>query len=439
MSSEWSRVQLGSLIKHKKGFAFKSKDYLDKGIPVIRVSNFTEDSISDKNLKYVSKEIAAANGDVELCQDDIVIATVGSWPNNPESVVGRTICVPSWAKKALMNQNSVIIRAKSMSEIDQKFIYYQLKGEKFSQHVISKAQGSANQASITLESIFSYELSWPLEDERKAVVEVLSGFDKRITLHRQMNVTLEAIAQSLFKSWFIDFDPVRAKAEGRLAEGIDAKTAALFPDAFEETELGSVPHGWCITTLDNAYEINPARRLKKGERSAFLDMANVPVRGHHPEVIFYRKVGSGSKFINGDTLLARITPCLQNGKTAYVDFLSDNQVGWVSTEFVVLRPKLPLPLYHGYLLSRHNPFREFAIKSMSGTSGRQRIQNDVLGRYPVVVPSRNVAEKFGEIVTMIQQKITENSKQAKVLADLRDTLLPHLISGELQIPVERVT
>ena len=150
--------------------------------------------------------------------------------------------------------------------------------------------------------------------------------------------------------------------------------------------------------------------------------------------VIEREMGSGSKFINGDTLLARITPCLENGKTAFVDFLSDDQTGWGSTEFVVLRPKPPLPPYHGYLLSRHAAFREHAIQSMSGTSGRQRVQNDVLGRYPVVVPSDEVGAAFAELAGGIQQKIAVSHQQAQTLATLRDTLLPRLISGQLRLP-----
>ncbi|WP_019217199.1 restriction endonuclease subunit S [Legionella tunisiensis] len=210
---------------------------------------------------------------------------------------------------------------------------------------------------------------------------------------------------------------------------MDAETAALFPDSFEESILGLIPKGWHVTNLDDAYEINPIRKLKKGELAPYLDMSNVPTRGHHADKALLREMKSGTKFINGDTLLARITPCLENGKTAFVDFLDDNQIGWGSTEFVVLRPKEPIPPYHGYLLARHSAFREFAIQSMSGTSGRQRIQNNVLGRYSIVVPDYRVLEFFGSIVSSIQQKISLNSRQAKLLASQRNILLPKLISG----------
>ncbi|MGU5542568.1 hypothetical protein, partial [Aeromonas hydrophila] len=253
-------------------------------------------------------------------------------------------------------------------------------------------------------------------------------------LLRETNATLEAIAQALFKSWFVDFDPVHACARGEQPAGLAPEVAALFPDSFEESPLGLVPRGWSLSQLSEAYEINPTRKLKKGEMAPYLDMASVATSGHTVAGVADREMGSGTKFINGDTLLARITPCLENGKTAFVDFLSQEQTGWGSTEFVVLRPKAPLPAYHGYLLARHTAFREHAIQSMSGTSGRQRVQNDVLSRYLVTVPSEKVAMAFNDVISPLQQKITENHRQAQTLANLRDTLLPRLISGQLRLP-----
>ncbi len=259
---------------------------------------------------------------------------------------------------------------------------------------------------------------------------LLDAIDDRITLLRETNTTLEAIAQALFKSWFVDFDPVHAKMQGRAPEGMDETTAALFPDSFEESELGPVPKGWKLMPLDAAYEINPTRKLKKGETAPYLDMASVQTQGHSVSGVVQRELGSGTKFMNGDTLLARITPCLENGKTAFVDFLPTDQTGRGSTEFVVLRPKDPLPHYHAYLLARHPAFREHAIRSMSGTSGRQRIQNDVLSQFLVAVSNEPIAKAFSELVLAVQESIREGHHQAATLSELRDTSLPRLISGQ---------
>ena len=294
------------------------------------------------------------------------------------------------------------------------------------------SQTTRNQVPITQQRALRIVI--PPLSEQERIVSILSPLDDRIALLRETNTTHEAIAQALFKSWFVDFDPVRAKQEGREPEGMDADTAALFPDSFEESELGLVPKGWRATNLADAFEINPKRSLKKGSIAPYLDMASLATSGHCVEAPIQREIGSGTKFRNGDSLLARITPCLENGKSAFVDFLADDQIGWGSTEFLVLRPKAPFPEYFGYLLCRHSVFREYAIQSMSGTSGRQRVQNDVLGRYLLALPSNGVASAFAAVVQSIQQRITGNHQTIQTLTTLRDTLLPRLISGQLRLP-----
>ncbi len=309
-----------------------------------------------------------------------------------------------------------------------QFAYYLLK----TLDLAAFNSGSA-QPSLNRNYIYSIKLRVPPRIEQDTIAEFLSVLDDRVTLLRNTNATLEAIAQALFKSWFVDFDPVCAKQEGRTPEGMDEATAALFPDDFEESELGMVPRGWSLSKLSDVFDINPKRALSKGTIAPYLDMASLATSGHCVDAPIQREMGSGSKFRNGDTLLARITPCLENGKSAFVDFLAVDQIGWGSTEFLVLRPKAPLPEYLGYLLCRHPAFREFAIQSMSGTSGRQRIQNDVIGTFALAIPSAEVIAAFSDIVAVVQQKISSNHRTIQSLVVLRDTLLPRLISGELRL------
>ncbi len=158
--------------------------------------------------------------------------------------------------------------------------------------------------------------------------------------------------------------------------------------------------------------------------------------GHQPrERVALRAFGSRCKFENGDALLATVTPCLENGKSAFVDFLDSNEVGWGSTEFVVLRSKPVLPEYGAYLMARHEPFRQFAIQAMTGTSRRQRIELNRLIQYPVALSSgTSIAAAAGPTLRVLQARIAVNDEQAKVLSELRDTLLPRLISGKLRLP-----
>jgi type I restriction enzyme S subunit len=270
--------------------------------------------------------------------------------------------------------------------------------------------------------------------EQIGVANTLDAIEARIDLLRQSNTTLEAIAQALFKSWFVDFDPVHAKAEGREPEVMGAATAALFPSEFEESELGLIPKGWRAVVLRETLEINPRYTLRKGTLAPYLDMASVPTSGHVPTSPVEREFSSGTKFKNGDTLLARITPCLENGKTAHVDSLEADQIGWGSTEFIVLRPRSPLTPYFAYLLARQPEFRAFAIQSMTGTSGRQRIELGQLERFHLTIPDDRVAAAFGSFIEPMRNVIAANAERMVALAQLRDTLLPRLISGKLRLP-----
>ena len=217
--------KLGDHIEYVKGFAFKSKDYTETGIPVIRVSNFTDNSIDIKDVYHIPKERFSEFQKVNLIKDDIVIATVGSWPTNPSSVVGKTIRVPPEANNTLLNQNAVRIR--SLDKDEQLYFYYVLKDKSFSDYIISTAQGSANQASITLKSILDYDLpNIDSKEKRIKIGKTLATYDEKIQLNTQINQTLEQIAQALFKSWFIDFDPVRAKVQA-LSGGLSLEQAEL--------------------------------------------------------------------------------------------------------------------------------------------------------------------------------------------------------------------
>jgi type I restriction enzyme S subunit len=286
--------------------------------------------------------------------------------------------------------------------------------------------------SLRCADIPNFELRIPPLKEQQAIAHILGTLDDKIELNRRMNETLEAMARALFKSWFVDFDPVRAKAERR-DPGLPKHLADLFPVELEDSELGEFPRGWRWVPLPNAIEVNPNRTLNRGQVASYLDMANMPTNGHSPDVVTDREFSSGMRFINGDTLVARITPCLENGKTAYVDFLPKGQVGWGSTEFIVLRPKRPLPTEYAYCLARSPQFRDFAIQSMTGSSGRQRVPSDSLAQFQIALPSERVAVTFGNLVKPLFARAKAASEECRVLAALRDALLPKLISGELRI------
>lgn len=311
---------------------------------------------------------------------------------------------------------------------DPRFSFYFLKSLDFSRYNSGSAQPSLNR-----NFIYPIPVNIPPLAEQKAVATALGALDDKIELNRRMNATLESMAHALFQSWFVDFDPVRAKLNGRAPAGLNPAVADIFPASFQDSPLGPIPCGWSAQSLPDAIEVNPRRSLKGGTVAPYLDMKNLPTRGHCAEDVVAREFCSGTKFQNGDTLLARITPCLENGKTGFVDFLDDGQVGWGSTEYIVFAPKPPLPSQFGYLLARSDALRSYAIQNMTGTSGRQRVPSECFSRYMVAVPTPEVARRFGEVTAPLMTKIKANSQESRTLATLRDTLLPKLLSGELSV------
>lgn len=354
-----------------------------------------------------------------------------------EAPMGEVGMIPS-GLECCVGQRQVLLRPNP-DVVNGRFLLFALQSPQV-QHQIGWNEGTGSTVSnVRIPVLEALRIPTPSLETQNAIGAVLGALDDRIDLLRQTNATLESIAQAIFKSWFIDFDPVRAKAEGREPDGMDAATAALFPAEFEESALGLIPKGWRVTRVTDAIEFNPSRSLPKGAEARYLEMANAPTRGHRPLVQVERRAfGSGCKFRNGDALLAKITPCLENGKSAYVDFLDDAEIGWGSTEFIVLRAKSVVPQYGAYLLARHEPFRQFAIQAMTGTSGRQRVELSRLAQFPIALPPDSALANAAEpMLRALQSRIAANDEQAKTLAGLRDGLLPRLIAGKLHLPEQQ--
>jgi type I restriction enzyme S subunit len=163
-------------------------------------------------------------------------------------------------------------------------------------------------------------------------------------------------------------------------------------------------------------------------------MKNLPIEGHLVGDVYYRPMGSGTRFVNGDTLLARITPCLENGKTAFVDFLEEGEVGWGSTEYIVMRPREDLPECIAYFIARQNSFRVAAIQSMTGTSGRQRANAKTLAALSWVQYPKELLDRFDLFASSYLRLVRSRGEESKTLSELRDVLLPRLLSGEISVP-----
>ena len=424
MASEWRTVSISDLCTGIYDGPHATPKKTSDGPIFLGISNLTQGRIDLSSTEHLSEEdfatwtrrITPQAGDVVFSYETR-LGEVGLIPKGLKCCLGR--------RMALMRPNPL--------KADSRFLLYAYLSPGFQDTIRARTIHGSTVDRIPLVEFPSFPIKVPPLDEQKEIAHVLGTLDDKIELNQQMNRTLEGIARALFKSWFIDFDPVRAKLDSRQPYGIDAETAALFPDSFDDSPLGKIPKGWRGVPLTEAVDVNPKRSLSQGKMAPYLDMKNMPTQGHRPDGWVYRQYGSGTKFIQGDTLLARITPCLENGKTAFVDFLPEGEVGWGSTEYIVLRPKPPLPVEFGYFLARSDELRAHAISNMTGSSGRQRVPVDCFASLLLTIPSDAVAQKFGQAVTPLMAQIRSNSEQNISIASIRDALLPKLLSDEIRV------
>ncbi|MBE2237820.1 MAG: restriction endonuclease subunit S [Caldilineaceae bacterium] len=440
MAGEWVVASLGDLVEIKHGYAFRGEFFRDEPIGDILLTpgNFAiGGGFRDNKFKYYDGPVP---NDFVLKEGDLIV-TMTDLSKNADTL-GFAACVPAHVegRHFLHNQRLGKVTITNEQAADLGFIEYLMRSTEYRHEIVASATGTTVKHTSP-ERIKRFRFLLPPLSEQRAIACILGALDDKIELNRRMNRTLEAMARALFQSWFVDFDPVRAKLAGQAPAGLKPEIAALFPDRLVEVEGREAPEGWEVQALPRVMDINPKRLLSRGMVAPYLDMSNMPTQGPSPDTWTIREVGSGMKFVNGDTLVARITPCLENGKTAFVDFLADGQTGWGSTEYIVLRPKGMVPAVFAYILARTESFRSFAIHQMTGSSGRQRVPAASLINYSIVLPEIDspIFAQFGESVTPMFDRIKTTMMQSRTLAALRDTLLPKLISGALRVPdAERI-
>jgi type I restriction enzyme S subunit len=322
----------------------------------------------------------------------------------------------------------VLIRPKPAA-LNSRFLRFWLNSQLMAQHIAGVKDGSVAER-LNMPTIRSLPVPTLSLWRQLSIASILGALDDKIELNRKMNETMEAMARAIFRDWFVDFGATRAKIDG-LPSYLAPDIWALFPDQMDDE---GKPEGWSVGRVSEIIDFGPHEPLKKGVVAPYLDMAAIPTKGPAPAAPILREYGSGTRFRNGDTLLARITPCLENGKTAYVENLPKDAIGWGSTEFIVMRSRPPVPSPVSYLIAREPSFRQAAIQSMTGTSGRQRANADAISEFPVALPSNpKVWTALSEILDPIFAKIRANAVESQTLAATRDLLLPKLMSGEIRV------
>ena len=437
MTTNWPEVALGDLVEIRHGFAFKGEYFRDEapGDILLTPGNFAIGGgfKRDQRKFYrgpVPEEFVLQPGELLVSMTDL---------SKHSDTLGYAAVVPQPPPETryLHNQRLGKVTVKGDAAIELRFLHYLLRSNDYREEVLASATGTTVKHTSP-DRLRRFRFNCPPLAEQGRIARILSSLDEKIELNRRQNDSLEAIARAMFRSWFIDFDPVRAKADEQ-STGLSSQIANLFPDHFEDSEFGLIPNGWHVAPLGQVVTINPLRSLRKGTVAPYLEMNSMPNDSARATNVVNREFGSGMRFMNGDTLVARITPCLENGKTCFVDFLEDEQVGWGSTEYVVLSPSGIVPPLFAYFLARTEVFRSHAISSMSGSSGRQRVSLGALERFLVVVPPSEISQQFDRHAIAILSRMRTNDEQRITLTELRDGLLPRLISGELRgqtIPFE---
>lgn len=449
MANEWSNIRLDEVTNLIVDCPHSTPKWTDSGVIVLRNQYIKNGRLNLSNPSFTTEEGYSA-------RIKRAVPSAGDIVLTREAPMGEVCMIPK-NLKCCLGQRMVLLRANK-DILDSEYLLYVLQSP-FLQHQISWNEGTGTTVSnIRIPSIKAFQIPAPDLTEQKRIARILSSIDNKIELNRQTNETLEKMAQALFKSWFVDFDPVidnaleasntipdelQDRAERRQQQlakpdhqPLPDDIRQLFPSEFELTEeLGWVPMGWEVSAVSKVIDINPKVSLPKGTIAKFADMKALPTSGYSIENVIEKAYSGGAKFQNGDVLLARITPCLENGKTGVVDFLNASEVGFGSTEFIVMRGKGVAETSFVACLSRDENFRKHCMQSMVGSSGRQRVQNACFDAYYLPIPAAaQLLQLFSKMTSTNFLKMSVNSSESQVLTALRDTLLPKLISGEVRLP-----
>ena len=415
MSSEWPLVSFDQVkASAKSAFAMgpfgsniKAENFTTSGVPVIKGGNLNGTYIHDSFTDFLTEDKAAELASSQARPLDIVITHRGT--------LGQVGLIPERSRYPyyIVSQSQLKL-SFDLARVDPYFIYYFLRSPLGQQRLLANtSQVGVPAIAQALTTIRQIQIALPSLEEQRNICSMLRLLDDRITLLRETNATLEAIAQALFKSWFVDFDPVRAKMEGRTPEGMDEATAALFPDGFETSELGEVPRGWRVGRLDDLLVLQRGFDLPAQDRTpgSYPIIAASGPAGTHTEAMV-----SGPGVVTGRSgVLGRVFLCLDN-------FWPLNTTLWVK-EF-----KAASACY-AYEVLRLLDFKSFNAGAAVPTLNRNHIHG-----LPYLIPTRECIQAYESVAMPLHQRVKQNELQAQTLSTLRDTLLPRLISGQLRLP-----
>jgi type I restriction enzyme S subunit len=440
MSGEWTLEPLEKLIEPGRSISYgivQPGSSVDNGVPIVRVTDVRNGRIATTAPLRVSPEIEAGFSRTRLRGGELILTLVGT--------VGEAAVVP--ASLAGWNTARAVAVIPVRADVGSYWVKLALRAPSV-RHIIDSRLNTTVQATLNLRDVAQLPISLPPEPVRAAIAHILGTLDDKIELNLRMNGTLEAMAQALFQSWFVNFDPVRAKAEGR-DPGLPQHLADLFPDSFEDSELGEIPMGWevmelgMVSTFLNGYAFRSSDWQEHGVpvvkigsvKPGFVDVANVSFVSEQIAASKDRyQLTPGNILIGmtgyvGEVGLVPISesPPLLNQRVGKVAPMSD---GCVSRSFL-------------YNWMRTSTFKD-SVKALSHGSAQANVSSESIQSIPHAIPPSKIERAFASICEPILDRLLQGHREEKILANIRDTLLPRLISGELRIPdaerfLERVT
>ncbi len=399
---EWKKVKLGECITTKKGFAFKSALYTPKGVPVVRVSDFTLNSITDKDLVYYPVSEYNNYKDYVLTEKDILVQTVGSWQYNPNSVVGKVVRVPYYHQGSLLNQN--IVKIIPIECIDKDYLYYRIKCVDFSGYVIGEARGAANQASITLDTIKRFAFHLPPKDVQERIGATLSRYDSLIENYQKQINLLEESAQRLYKEWFIDL---------------------RFPGHENTKIVDGVPEGWEKKRLGDIADVI----MGQSPKSEYYNNENKGLP-------FHQGVGSyGNRFVIDNTYCTSFTRIAKPNSVLFSVRAPVGRLNITKNKIIIGRGLAAMTHNKGYQSFLFYLLKERFFKDNIIGNGAifASISKDELLNLDFIIPSDDLTIQFNAIAKNLDDEIKTLDNQIRHLTEARDRLLPKLMGGEIEV------
>lgn len=396
---------------------------------IVRSQNVFDWHLDVDRLAYITDEDADRLSNVALEAGDVLLNITGDG-----ITFARTCMAPADVLPARVNQHVAIIRS-DRPQLDPGFLLAYLAAPT-TKHYIESFNAGGSRRAITKANIESFLIPLPPLPEQRAIAHVLGSLDDKIELNRRMNETLEAMARAIFQSWFVDFDPVWAKKEGRQPVGMDAATAALFPDDFEDSELGEIPKGWEVGSIGDEVTVVGGSTPSTANPEYWeggthywatpkdLNSLSSPVLLSTDRCITDEGLGqiSSGPLPAGTVLLSSRAP---------VGYLAIAEVPIaVNQGFIAMVCQGRLPNQYVLQWARHN--METIIAHANGTTFLE-VSKRNFRPIPVLVPSPETLPAFVRAVDPAYRLVVNNLRQSRTLAAIRDALLPKLLSGEIRI------